>query len=127
MFRRVRSVPALAALVLTAMCAPAAAAANQAPGIDPIPVQFGAEGLGFSLQVPGHDSDGDPLYYSAAGLPDGLTIDQVTGMIYGRPAAPGDSTIVVIASDGSLSAAAEFTLHVAAAPTMVESLITFTP
>jgi len=127
MFRPVRSVPALAALVLTALCAPAAAAASQAPSIDPIPVQFGAEGAGFSLQVAGHDSDGDLLYYSAMGLPDGLIIDQMTGIICGRPAAPGDSTIVVMASDGRLSTAAEFTLHVAAAPTMVEALVTFAP
>ncbi|HSM42669.1 MAG TPA: putative Ig domain-containing protein, partial [Afifellaceae bacterium] len=49
------------------------------------------------------DPDGDPLNFSATGLPTGLSIDPVTGMISGTVAAavsPGPFSVTVTADDG---------------------------
>jgi hypothetical protein len=65
-----------------------------------------------SLQVIGSDPDGDPLTYSADGLPAGLTIDPNSGTISGTVADPGGATQVfaamVTASDGSVSSSQTF-------------------
>jgi Putative Ig domain len=129
MIRPVRSVPSSLAVGLFLTCVgPAARSeAAQAPTVDPIPVQFGTEGVGVRVQVTGHDNDGDQLAYSAEGLPFGLTIDRVTGLIGGQPATAGDSTIVVIVSDGLLTASTSFALHVASAPSIVDALVTIDP
>jgi hypothetical protein len=55
-----------------------------------------------SLQLTAVDPDGDPLTYSASGLPAGLSIDPGTGLISGTLAAgsAGTYTVIVMASDG---------------------------
>lgn len=129
MFRPVRSVSSsvVALLVLGASAAPALAAANQAPTIDPIPVQFGIAHVSLNVQALGNDADGDRLYYSADGLPSGITIDPATGMISGQPASPGDSMIVVRVSDGAAAAATAFALHVASPPSAVDAIVALNP
>jgi len=129
MFRSVRGVFVAAALLLfVSLCAaPAAAAVNQAPTIDTVPVQFAIEGASFQLPLAGHDSDGDPLLYSAEGLPAGLAIDRVTGVIAGAPATAGDSLVVVVVSDGWLTATTSFALHVAEASSPVDSIVALDP
>jgi hypothetical protein len=129
MFRPVRSVCVFAfTLLLAGVCAPrAAAAANQAPTIDAIPVQWGTAGSPLQVPLSGHDVDGDLLLYSAQGLPAGLTIDRVNGVIAGTPATAGDSMVVVIVSDGWLTASTAFALHVASAVSPVDAIVTLDP
>ena len=129
MFRSARGVFVAAALLLSvSLCAaPAAAAVNQAPTLDAVPVQFAIEGASFQVPLAGHDGDGDPLLYSAEGLPAGLAIDRVRGVIAGTPATSGDSLIVVVVSDGWLTATTSFALHVADASSPVDSIVTLDP
>ena len=128
MFRSARGVFVAAALLLSvSLCAaPAAAGVNQAPTIDVVPVQFAIEGASFQVPLAGHDGDGDALLYSAEGLPAGLAIDRVRGVIAGTPATAGDSLIVVV-SDGWLTATTSFALHVADASSPVDSIVTLDP
>ena len=63
------------------------------------------------------DYDGEAaLTYSAEGLPEGLTIDSVTGKISGVPAVGADKdspyTVKVTVTDGQLTATAELSLNV---------------
>ena len=130
MFRPARGVlvAASALLLLVSLCAaPAAAGVNQAPTIDVVPVQFAIEGASFQVPLAGHDGDGDALLYSAEGLPPGLAIDRVRGVIAGTPATSGDSLIVVVVSDGWLTATTSFALHVADASSPVDSIVTLDP
>jgi Putative Ig domain len=48
-------------------------------------VQFGTVGTPASLQINAADPNGKTVTYSAAGLPDGLTINPSTGLISGTP------------------------------------------
>ncbi len=58
-------------------------AINQAPVVTDPGEQNGVEGDVVSLQVTATDPDDDVLAYSATGLPTGLTMDAVTGLISG--------------------------------------------
>ena len=66
-----------------------------------------------SLQLQASDPNGDQLLYSATGLPPGLTIDEVTGEIYGTldPRADFSSpyTVSVTAANQTRSASQTFT------------------
>ena len=46
------------------------------------------------------DPDGNPLSYSAQGLPNGLSLDSTGGAISGTPAQAGDFKVTVTANDG---------------------------
>ena len=72
---------------------------NRAPVVaDPGPQQ-GAEGEAVLLAPAGSDPDGDPLTWSATGLPPGLSLDSATGMISGTlsyEAAVGSPHVVAV-------------------------------
>jgi hypothetical protein len=95
----------------------------------PIPEQNATEDQLFTINVSGFfsDPDSDPLTYSAS-LPDGLTINDTTGVITGQPTnnAVGDNqTITVTASDGTGSVNGAFILNVANTnddPTLVTAI-----
>ena len=83
---------------------------NDAPVVDtPIANQSGVDGTAVSIPVAGNfsDLDGDTLGFSVTGLPAGLSIDPVTGVISGTidPNASqvngGVYTVAVTASDGN--------------------------
>ena len=56
---------------------------NTPPVLPPIPDQTSTAGNTVSLSKVASDADGDALYYSATGLPTGLSIDAGTGLISG--------------------------------------------
>jgi len=63
------------------------------------------------LNIYAMDPEGEPLQYSATGLPPGLAISSRTGVIAGRlapNASAGNYTVTVTASDGSKSASDTF-------------------
>jgi YVTN family beta-propeller protein len=66
-------------------------------------------GTAVSLQLQASDPNGDPLAYSASGLPLGLALNPATGAIGGAPTSPGSYNVVVTASDGVNAASASFT------------------
>ena len=80
---------------------------NRAPVVTNPGDQTHAEGQTVSLQVVASDPDLDPLTYSASGLPAGLDIHPTSGLITGTvdyAAASGSPyTVIVTATDGSLS------------------------
>src|SRR5262249_28867791 len=73
--------------------------------------QSGNEGDSVSLQIVASDADGDPLTFSASGLPTGLSIDTGTGLISGTldGQSAGSHSVTVTASDRSTSDIGTFT------------------
>jgi len=80
-------------------------------------------GAAVALQLAGRDPYGQPVSYSAAGLPPGLTLQSATGFISGAGTAAGSYPVTARVSDGRLSAAQSFTWTMAppayTAPTVV--------
>ena len=70
-----------------------------------------------SLQLAGSDPKGDPLTYSATGLPPGLKLMASTGYISGTPTTAGSYSLTARASDGVLTASQTFTWTVGVADT----------
>ncbi len=62
--------------------------------------QSSQRGDAISLDLNATDDDGDFLYFDAAGLPEGLSIDYDSGRISGRLSTLGTSTVTASASDG---------------------------
>ena len=72
--------------------------------------QAGAVGTAASLQISASDTAGGTLTYSAAGLPDGLSISASTGLISGTTTTVATSTVTVTATDSTgPSGSASFT------------------
>ena len=88
---------------------------NHAPIVASLAHQTSAEGAHISLPLSAIDPDGDPLSYSASGLPPSLTIDAATGLIQGTLSytSAGAHTVVVTVTDGRLSRAQTFVWTVA--------------
>jgi hypothetical protein len=90
---------------------------NAAPVITSIPILAGTQGVAYSYDVNATDANGDTLTYSLVPpvLLD-MTIDPATGVIsWIPPAAANDYSVIVQASDGSLTASQSFIVKVAAA------------
>ena len=60
------------------------------------------------LQLQAADADGDPLSYSASGLPDGLQVTAGNGRISGSPTTAGSYSVTVSVSDGRVSTSQSF-------------------
>ncbi len=84
---------------------PPAVQTNTAPTVaTPIPDRNARVGAPFSHTFPAdtfNDADGDPLTYSATGLPDWLGFDPGTRTFSGTPEAVGAPEVTVTASDGN--------------------------
>lgn len=72
---------------------------NQAPVLAGIANRTHTVGTSISLPTVGSDPDGDPLGYSATGLPAGLSINTNTGRITGSPTTARTSNTTVTATD----------------------------
>ena len=79
--------------------------ANRAPTLTQPANQSTAENAVVSLAIVASDPDGNALTYSASGLPAGLTISALTGLISGTPTftSAGTYAVTATASDGLLS------------------------
>ena len=76
---------------------------NRAPVLGPIGPQTGFVGDSVELQVTATDVDGDTLTYSATGLPSGLEMSGISGLISGTLTTAGVFPVVVTVSDGALT------------------------
>ncbi len=83
------------------------------PSIAAIGNQQTALGASVSLAAQGTDPDGNTLTYSSTGLPPGLGIAAVTGLITGTASTAGTYAVTVTVSSGTLSASTSFTWTVA--------------
>ena len=102
-------------------------AENPNPSLIPSLTNPGAQnssvGNAASLQLVASDPNGDTLNYAATGLPPGLAINAVSGLISGTPTTTGTYNVVVSASDGINVASANFLWSVSGtAPLVFESL-----
>jgi hypothetical protein len=88
-------------------------ATNVAPVLTNPGNQTNAAGDYVSLQLSATDADGDGLTYTATGLPSGLALDSITGLISGtlpNSAASGTAyNVTVTASDGLAKSSQNFT------------------
>ena len=76
----------------------------------------GTVGVFIDVTIQASDGDGDPLTFSATGLPTGLTINSATGRIFGNPTTTGLYNVTVTVSDVTDSDSASFTWDIVAAP-----------
>lgn len=72
-----------------------------------------------NLPISASDPDGDPLSFTASGLPAGISIDSASGLLSGTPTIAGTSSVQVTASDGVASASATFAWNVTSPGTVV--------
>ena len=72
--------------------------------------QASTVGTSVDLQPTASDPNGDPLRWSASGLPPGLGIDVGSGRISGTPSAAGVCTTVISVSDGYNSTSVTMTV-----------------
>ncbi len=89
---------------------------NQAPVLTEPADQVGTVGDGVSLLLQAQDPDGDPLTWSASGLPPSLTLNASTGLISGTLSVAGTFNPTVTASDGEASDSASFAFTVNSVP-----------
>jgi hypothetical protein len=79
-----------------------AEAVNAAPEITSTPVTTSTEGERYTYKVEVEDADNDTLAYFLTIGPDGMTMDEATGVIYWTPSGTqaGSHEIVITVSDG---------------------------
>ena len=87
---------------------------NQAPAVTSPGDQAGTIGQSVTLGIAASDPDGDSLTFSATGLPAGLGINSLTGVVSGTLTGAAFTTVQVKASDGPLYSTANFTWSVSA-------------
>ena len=92
-----------------------AAALNTAvvPSVGSPGAQSGTVGVAANVAISATDPNGDPLTYSASGLPPGLSINPANGLISGTPTTAGTYNVTVAVTDGYNSANTTFGWSVA--------------
>jgi spore coat protein A len=88
--------------------------ANTAPVIDPIDPIAAIAWIPVQFTVHATDADGDPIVYSADGLPQGATFDDATGAFSWTPTAddPGAHAVTFSAWDGHATSSLTVTITV---------------
>ena len=96
---------------------------NQPPVVTNPGDQTHTVGDSINLVITASDSDGDPLTYTATGLPAGLTIHGVNGIITGTVDTEGQYNVTIIVDDGrGGTASVSFDWTVSAAPPVQDIL-----
>lgn len=96
---------------------------NRPPVLAAVADQTSAATEPASLALDGSDPDGDPLTFSASGLPPGLALNTASGIVSGAPTTPGTYAVSAQVSDGrGGSASAAFTWTITAAPLVIEPI-----
>jgi Fibronectin type III domain len=90
---------------------------NAAPALTNPGNQSSTVGQPTSLQLAASDPEGQPLTFSATGLPPGVTVMASTGFISGSGTTAGNYLVKVSASDGVLSSSQTFTWAMSTTPT----------
>ena len=91
---------------------------NQFPTLTNPGNRSATQGQATSLQLSGSDPDGQPISYTATGLPPGLFIGSATGFISGTPTTAGTYTVTASVYDGVLNSPSQtFTWTVATGST----------
>ncbi|MEM8486811.1 MAG: putative Ig domain-containing protein, partial [Bacteroidota bacterium] len=85
---------------------------NIAPALAALPDLKSAASKQVSIEVLASDHENDPLQYSATGLPDGVQIDEQTGVMQGVLSTPGIFDVTVTVSDGIDNDEIQFTWEV---------------
>ncbi|WP_346188812.1 cadherin domain-containing protein [Rubritalea halochordaticola] len=75
------------------------AANNQAPTVSSPGAQSSSMHVAVSLPISASDPEDDTLYFSATGLPSGLSIDPDTGLITGSPTSHGEHNVTIGVKD----------------------------
>ena len=115
-----RTVTALGSYNATAAVAPAGAwimqlvafrAVNAAPSLAPVSNQTHPEGAFVAVWLAGVDPDGDPLMYDVVGLPDGLGVNNDTGLMAGDLTfgSAGAHAVKATVTDGEFTTERTFT------------------
>ena len=100
-------------------------AVYRTPVIDGVPAQRSTLGSDVQLAVSATDPDGNPLSFSASGLPPGMFMDAASGHIGGAATAVGTFNVTVVARNGGdLSASTSFGWTVTAAALPVVTSLT---
>lgn len=87
---------------------------NDAPVLQPVGARSAEVGQTLNFTAVGSDVDGDPLTYTATGLPAGATLDPTTGVLAWTPGAGdvGDHAVTIAVTDGTLQDEEAVTLTV---------------
>ena len=96
-------------LVESAMSNEVCGFSNAPPSLDNPGTLSSTIGEPTFLQLTGSDPEGQPLTYSATGLPPGLSLMESTGYVSGSGTTAGSHEVTVTASDGALSSSQSFT------------------
>ena len=75
---------------------------NVAPTISNIADRYSEQWDTESFSVNASDSNGDTLLYSALNLPNGVTIDPLTGFVSGQVRSGGEHLVVIMVDDGQV-------------------------
>jgi hypothetical protein len=87
---------------------------NQPPTLDHPGDQSSQTGVPTNLTLVGVDPEGNPVTYTATGLPGGLVANKNTGFVSGTPTAAGTFNIQATVSDGTLKTSRAFKWTVSA-------------
>jgi len=87
---------------------------DQPPVVTSIPITTATVGVEYTYDVNATDADGDTLYYYLEICPNGMIIDENTGLINWTPSEThvGDNAVVVEVSDLELSVTQSFTITI---------------